>query len=99
MGLGITMSLLLVLFSHFIGDWALQNEFMAKNKGWNFIVMLAHCVVYTGCVCIALDYVGMLRMSDIFIVFFTHLAMDTLKCCATNKLNVWLWVDQFYHLS
>ena len=32
---------------HFVGDYALQIDFIAKSKGSNLWHMIAHCVLYT----------------------------------------------------
>ena len=32
---------------HMLGDYVLQNDFLAKTKGENWWHLLAHCVLYT----------------------------------------------------
>jgi hypothetical protein len=35
--------------AHFVGDWMLQNDWMARNKGHNpaGLACLLHCLIYT----------------------------------------------------
>lgn len=36
-----------LLACHMLGDYVLQNDFMASTKGKNWWHLLAHCVTYT----------------------------------------------------
>jgi hypothetical protein len=95
-----------LLIAHFFGDWWAQNDWVAQWKGKSWLVMLAHCMIYTGFLCIALKWLG----SDniVFcagIIFFTHFVCDEWKClCVKNipvdKFPTWhVYFDQFLHLA
>lgn len=47
-------NLLLFIFAHFIGDWALQSRWLAENKEDNLFIMYAHSMIWTGCICFTL---------------------------------------------
>ncbi len=71
-----------LIFAHFIGDWALQNRWMADNKGKYKEVMFAHCMIYTACCAMALRYVGIgekVLMWSIWICI-SHYIIDYWKC-------------------
>ena len=40
-----------LLFGHLVGDFLLQNKWMALSKGNNSWRCLVHCIVYTASVC------------------------------------------------
>ncbi len=41
-----------LLIAHFVGDWMLQNDWMARNKGASpyGVACLVHCLLYTSAV-------------------------------------------------
>lgn len=99
--------MLWVIFAHFLADWSLQPEWVAHNKGKYWFIMCAHCAVWTGCVCVALQYTGRLNIPVIQtgFLFFSHFAMDQWKCNAYNKKpfcqqisHKHLYVDQAFHI-
>lgn len=38
--------IMMLLFCHFMGDYVLQNDFLAKTKGTNWWHLFAHCMLY-----------------------------------------------------
>ena len=38
--------LILLVFCHLVGDYVLQNDFIAKNKGSNWYHLFVHCALY-----------------------------------------------------
>ena len=88
-----------LIFAHFIGDWALQSDWVAQNKGKYWFVMFAHCMIWTACICIALEYVGRYNIGDTFFLIAGHWLCDSWKCSNTKKFPSWhLYVDQLWHL-
>ena len=90
-----------VLFAHYIGDWALQPQWIGMSKGKYWYVMLSHCMVYTGIVAIAFKYVGVPDLvRTCAIIFVIHWAVDAWKCRETKEFPTWhLYVDQFIHIA
>jgi len=103
------MNLLWVIFAHVVGDWGLQNPWVAENKGKYWMVMIAHCMVWTGCVGLALVA---LRINTSWnfsaywkgaFLFFGHMLMDKIKCevvhvFSDRRQRGLLYIDQAFHI-
>lgn len=63
-----------LIFCHLIGDYVLQNDFIANSKGSNFYHMFVHCVLY--CVPFACVYGIDFKLFEIFV---SHIVVDLLK--------------------
>ena len=67
------------IFGHFIGDWALQNPWVADNKGKYWYVLFAHCMIWTGVIS------GILLFFDVFTIWkavfllIGHITIDKWK--------------------
>lgn len=71
---------IVLLFSHIIGDFFLQNDWMALNKKKHWLPCLIHCHIYT---MVVYAFVGLLLPNEllpnliaILTIFFSHLAID-----------------------
>lgn len=93
--------IILVLFLHWIGDFVLQSDWMAKNKSKSNKVLLIHTSVY----CLPLLWFGwkfaLINMALHTVTdFFTSRA--TSKLYASGKIH-WFFVvigfDQFIHTT
>jgi hypothetical protein len=66
-----------MLLGHLVGDYLLQNQWMALNKakytlvGW--IAALVHCIIYTASVCL---FMKQFDWQWMIIVFLTHFPID-----------------------
>lgn len=73
--MGMTIELLLKLvFCHLIGDYVLQNDFIAGTKGENWYHLFVHCALY----CLPFYVVFGITWHLLFI-FLTHIIIDPLK--------------------
>lgn len=76
---------------HLVGDYVLQNDFIAKTKGENWYHLFVHCVLY--ClpfyVCFGFDW----RLS---VLLVAHLIIDPLKARFKKISYV---QDQFIHYA
>ena len=93
-----------LIAAHFIGDWGLQNRWMAENKSKYWEILLAHCLVYTGIISIALEYIGKCSIENILIILISHLMIDFFSSRAyanenadINKVRKILWLDHIGH--
>jgi len=89
-----------LIFAHVIGDIALQGEFLAMNKGKIWWCMLWHSIIWAGCICFALEYLGIPTplWKWIFLIGL-HYTIDEWKCKSTKEFLSWhLWVDQGLHM-
>lgn len=68
-----------VLFAHYIGDYGLQSAWMSDNKGKSPYVLFAHAMIWTVCVCVALQYLGLLVPWKIGFLLVGHMASDKLR--------------------
>lgn len=66
--------------AHFIGDYALQSDWVAKNKCVSWYVMVAHCAIWTVCICAALAYCNRLEAWMPLVLFLGHTTIDEGKC-------------------
>lgn len=60
------------IYAHLIGDYILQNDWMALNKKKNFWAGLAHCLVYI----LPFMFCGFSSF-QLFLIFAQHLLIDT----------------------
>lgn len=81
----------ILLICHFIGDYVLQTDFLAKTKAVNSYHMLIHCILYS--VPFAF-YFGM--DWRIIAIILSHIAVDFAKCNYSDNFNYPL--DQLCHL-
>ena len=89
----------MLLFAHCLGDFALQNDFVANAKNHNTLlgktenmwlfVLPAHAMIHAGLVFLV---TGSLAMATV--EFFAHTAIDFAKC--DKKFG--FAVDQILHL-
>ena len=65
-----------LLLGHLVGDYILQNDYMALNKKKNWTACLIHCFIYTFTICLALN--GHFKISFLLIVliFMSHIVLD-----------------------
>lgn len=88
-----------LIMAHFVGDWALQSEWLAKNKGTVFMAMVAHSVIWAACVCVVLQWQGAYSLWKFGFLWLGHFAVDTWKCREEKTFLSWhLYMDQFLHL-
>ena len=94
-----------LLFAHFIGDWAIQPEWIATNKGNYWFVMLVHCIIWATCICIGLEYIGCYVLWKALFLIGGHYLVDSWKCRVYEKIPFCqqktykhLYIDQFIHI-
>ena len=78
-----------VLFCHMIGDYVLQNDYIAKTKGENWYHLFVHCVLYVlpFYICFGLDW-------NLMFLFATHFLVDAGKA----RFKIFTYIeDQYYH--
>ena len=91
--------MLWIVFAHFMGDYALQSSWIARNKAKFWYIMLAHGAIWTACICAGLQYLGILTWYKIPFLLIGHMAMDTLKHENAKKGDAaWTYIDQSWHL-
>jgi hypothetical protein len=86
----------LLFFGHFLGDFPLQNEYMALGKDFNnpsnehpWGLLIAHCAIHGGIVGVITGYVW-LGVAEVV----AHFAIDSLKISRKTGF----YADQILHL-
>lgn len=88
-----------LLFAHFIGDIALQSDWQANNKSKYWYVMFSHCMIWTGCICVALQFLGILAIWKILFLLIGHWVSDYIKSKQPKRDDTWwmIYPDQIWH--
>ena len=95
-------SFIWLVFAHYIGDFALQSEWMSRAKGQLQYIMIAHCVIWTACICVALQYTGgwseQGHITNLIVgfLFLGHYIADKWKY--DKETWIWIYPDQMWHL-
>lgn len=92
----------ILLFGHFLADFALQNDFVARSKDPRFNVremwipvMIAHCMIHAGVVFIITGYLSLALFQ-----FATHYLIDVAKCMQMfGKTDRAFVIDQMLHVA
>lgn len=79
-------NIILLLITHFIGDFILQTDHMALNKSKSNYILFLHCLVYSLCFL----YFG---LPFAMITFGTHFATDYF----TSRINSYFWINYKRH--
>ena len=86
---------------HCLADYPLQGDFLARLKGSNWIIMSAHCAIWTFFI-----YIGLVAfkvhqpMWQLPFLFFGHMVIDKWKCSRSGngqEIKRDLLIDQCLH--
>lgn len=92
-----------LLFAHFIGDWSTGNSWVAETKDKYWMVMVAHCFMYTAVCTLAIKLLGYDDIVNWAIwIFLSHIFMDVWKSrnADPKQFPTWhLYVDQAFHIG
>jgi len=84
---------LVLLACHFIGDMALQNQWLAEGKAKSWEINFYHVAVYTAIFVLFADWLSALSLT---IIFVTHFIIDPLK--SRWGIIKYVWQDQILHI-
>ena len=90
-----------LIFAHFIGDGALQSEWVAVHKGRKPHVMFGHAMIYVTCVSVVLQGLGIYAFWKVPFIVIGHMCCDWVKCDARERSGdkiLFIWLDQVFHL-
>ena len=76
------MSLTLAIIGHLVGDYLLQNDWMALNKKQRSFPCIVHCLLWTAAVC---AFSGWITIPIISVLFLAHFIQDR-----TNVVLFWM---------
>ena len=81
--------IILLILCHLLGDYVLQNDFIAKSKGSNWYHLFVHCAIYL------VPFIVVFGLNwKILFLFVTHMIVDPLKA-RWNKISY--FQDQLIH--
>lgn len=100
-----------LLVGHLVGDFLFQTAWMANGKKRNLVPIIVHASVYALCILVFSKNTGMLSWVDYFIIWGSHLVIDSRKptywwmskvmgVSSEGDKEAWLTiiVDQTFHL-
>ncbi|MTI81850.1 MAG: DUF3307 domain-containing protein [Firmicutes bacterium] len=96
-----------LLIGHLVGDFLLQNNWMAMNKKNNIFALIVHSIVYTTTLYMFSLPFGGIGLTAVTILFFSHVILDKRLLVEWWLENInrtpdvfWLQVvvDQTFHL-
>ena len=83
-----------LLVAHLFGDWILQTDWQARNKGDRWIALLAHVVIYHAVILVVMLYFLGSRPGvyvAVLLLALTHILLD--------RKHTTLWLMQTFHRS
>lgn len=94
------MNFIWLLFAHYIGDIALQTDMLAKNKSSRWYIMFAHCMIWTACICVGLQFLGLYTFWKVLFLLFGHWVCDKWKSSKLQTPETWhfIYYDQIWHI-
>ena len=98
------MRLTMLILAHYVGDYGLQTDWMAANKGRSWYVALAHACVWSCAIACTGMLIG-LRMHPLAVVLvlvLPHMVLDHTKAAGESwaghvKQGTALAIDQVSH--
>ena len=94
--------LMVISMAHMFGDYFLQTNYLAMNKGKDNYILLTHCLLYgLGVYGVCLLFGFQLTTIDLLIIIGLHIPMDYIKARGITPKYLgdkWsLVLDQFVH--
>lgn len=90
------MMIYILLVAHWISDFILQSDSMAKNKSTSFVWLTSHCLVYTlSLMCIVYPFHQNFRAVFLFSLLngIAHFCTDAI----TSRITSRLWKEGRVH--
>lgn len=93
--------LICLLFAHYVGDSLLQPKWLSKDKARLWYMMLFHCFIWTGCICIVLCFFELFALWKALFLITGHWISDTLKTLKRRPsgMRKYNFVDQAWHIA
>jgi len=82
------------LAGHYLGDYSLQNDYMASYKRFDTYVLFAHAMCWVSVISIALMYFNILTPAKFAFLVTGHFVVDFLK----TKDVFGIYIDQLLHV-
>jgi len=93
-------SMLFLLGAHYIADFPLQSDFIARLKGKRIYILFAHAMIYATIISLVLLYLGKYTDWKFFVILLSHMLIDWWKARQPSDDAHWhlLYYDQIGHI-
>lgn len=94
-------NILWLLLGHYVLDYPLQSDFLARTKGEYWYSLLAHSMIYGLGIAFVFKLLGVFTIWKACILVGAHIIIDYKKATAKDKtkaLTSYLYIDQALHL-
>jgi hypothetical protein len=93
-------ALLFLIFGHYIGDFALQNEWIATKKGEYPYILFGHAMIWSAVICAILYHFGLFHLWMAVFLIAGHFACDYWKSHQPRTPENWwlIYPDQLFHI-
>lgn len=94
-------NILIILFGHYIFDYPLQPEYIAKTKGTDLYNLFVHSMIYGLGMAFLFKFIGSFAIWKAFVLVISHIIIDGIKAHSKNKElqgSLYLYIDQLLHL-
>lgn len=90
------LSIFILLAAHCFGDYVFQNDYVARNKYNNFMILLAHCLIYSATCLIGVALIDILfgfKIEELqyclimFMLVTSHCCIDIFKIHKENRIK------------
>lgn len=98
-------ALVILIGAHFVGDYALQTDYLANNKGKSLWILTAHSAIWSFCITLTAGLLGFspTLFGMVVILFVPHFVIDKMK---VRKIYLFadmsdkscLILDQYLHM-
>lgn len=86
-----------LIFAHYVGDYVVQTPYLYNNKYKDLYILFIHSILWTACISIALEYIGILTLWKIIFLLIGHFLIDKIKILFPDIKNILLY-DQIMHI-
>ena len=94
-------NILWIILAHYLLDYPLQGDFLARTKGEYFYSLLAHSLIYGLGISLVLKIMGIFAIWKAIVLVISHIIIDYKKATAKDKtkaLTTYLYIDQALHI-
>jgi hypothetical protein len=91
------ITVLYLLFAHWVADFLCQTHYMSINKSKSNLVLLMHTGVYTGVMFLFTVFLLQLGIKELLIFAGVTFVAHTITDYITSRLNAELWKKNMVH--
>jgi hypothetical protein len=97
------MTYLILLLAHYLLDFPLQGDYLARTKASEPYSMIAHVMIYSLGIATVYYLLGIVSETTCIIIFFgtaiQHFIVDRWKASQKEPKKWHIWVDQVLHIA